>query len=217
MAGLVLVLDYDGTVTEHDMLDRIANHFGDPEVFRQMDEGLDRRTITLHDVLRREFEVVRAPLDEVVAWAIEQTTLRPGLHELVALARERGWRLVVLSSGFHEVIEPVLEANGLAGVELVANHVTADPAGWRASFRDEAVCAVCGEACKRATLAGVIGDAGATVAYVGDGYSDRCAAEAADLRFARAGLARWLDERGVAHSTYDDFFQVANTILTVCP
>ncbi|MEZ5102837.1 MAG: MtnX-like HAD-IB family phosphatase [Thermoleophilia bacterium] len=217
MAGLVLVLDYDGTVAEDDMLDRVANHFGDPELFRALDAELDGGTMTLHEVIRREFEAVRAPREEVVAWTVEHTRLRPGLRELLALAREREWRLVVLSSGFHELIEPVLEAHGLAEVELVANHVSPGPDGWRASFRDEEPCAVCGEPCKRATLAQVVGDADATVAYVGDGYSDRCAAEAADLRFARAALARWLEARGVAHSTYEDFFQVANTILTVSP
>jgi len=44
---------------------------------------------------------------------------------------------------------------------------------------------------------------------VGDGYSDRCAAEDADLVFARRGLASYLAERGVGFEPFDDFFQVA--------
>jgi 2-hydroxy-3-keto-5-methylthiopentenyl-1-phosphate phosphatase len=46
------------------------------------------------------------------------------------------------------------------------------------------------------------------VVYVGDGYSDRCAAQAADRVFARRALARYLDERGVAYEPFEDFHEV---------
>ena len=74
---------------------------------------------------------------------------------------------------------------------MLANRVEAGPAGWRVRWRDEAVCASCGEPCKRAALAG------GPYVYVGDGYSDRCAALAAERVFARDGLARYLSERAV--------------------
>jgi len=98
-------VDFDGTITEQDLLDEIARTFGDPEVYAELDAGLDERRLTLHEVLRREFEPVRAPLAEVVAWVLEHATIRPGFAELVGLARGWGWRLVVLSSGFRELIE----------------------------------------------------------------------------------------------------------------
>jgi 2-hydroxy-3-keto-5-methylthiopentenyl-1-phosphate phosphatase len=44
--------------------------------------------------------------------------------------------------------------------------------------------------------------------YVGDGYSDRCAAEASDLVFATRGLAHYLDERGISYERFDDFHDV---------
>ncbi len=40
---------------------------------------------------------------------------------------------------------------------------------------------------------------------MGDGYSDRCAALAADRVFARDGLARYLDALGVAYEPFTDF------------
>ena len=49
---------------------------------------------------------------------------------------------------------------------------------------------------------------GRPVAYVGDGYSDRCAALAAYRRFARRGLARYLDREGVDYIPFDDFYDV---------
>ena len=71
-------------------------------------------------------------------------------------------------------------------------------------WRDEAVCPVCGEACKRAS---VIPDG--PFVYVGDGYSDRCVALAADRVFARDGLADYLDEQGVSYERFENLCQVA--------
>jgi 2-hydroxy-3-keto-5-methylthiopentenyl-1-phosphate phosphatase len=205
-----LVVDFDGTITEQDVLDEIARTFGDDEVYREVDEALDRNGITLHEVLRREFEPVRAPLDEVVEWIHANASIRPGFGELVELARERGWRLVVVSSGFRQLIEPMLERAGIEGLELISNEVDPDPEGWRITFFDESRCEICGEACKRTTVRSVVD--GGEVVYVGDGYSDRCAAEDADRVFARRGLAAYLTERGVPFEPFDDFFQVAEKL-----
>lgn len=212
MSQRTLVVDFDGTITEQDVLDEIARTYGDDEVYREVDEALDRNGITLHEVLRREFEPVRAPLGEVVEWVHANASIRPGFRELVDLARERGWRLVVVSSGFRQLIEPMLERAGIEGLELVSNEVDPDPEGWRITFFDESKCEICGEPCKRTTVRSVV--EGGEVVYVGDGYSDRCAAEDADLVFARRGLAAYLTERGVPFEPFDDFFQIAERLDT---
>jgi 2-hydroxy-3-keto-5-methylthiopentenyl-1-phosphate phosphatase len=205
-----IVVDFDGTITERDLLDAVAVTFGDPSVYREVDEGLDENALTLHDVIRREFEPVTASLDDVVDWVLAHARVRPGFHELVELARERGWRLVVLSSGFRELIEPVFEREGVGNVELLANTVDPDSSGWRVRFRDETVCGHCGQPCKRATAAALAN--GSELVYVGDGYSDRCAADDADLVFARRGLAAYLDERHIPYTYFDDFEIVVATL-----
>lgn len=210
MSQRTLVVDFDGTITQEDVLDEIARTFGDDEVYREVDEALDRNGITLHEVLRREFEPVRAPLGEVLEWVHANASIRPGFRELVELARSRGWRVVVVSSGFRQLIEPMLERAGIQGLELVSNEVDPDPEGWRITFFDESRCEVCGEACKRTTVRSMVD--GGEVVYVGDGYSDRCAAEDADLVFARRGLAAYLAERGVPFEPFDDFFQIAKKL-----
>jgi HAD superfamily phosphoserine phosphatase-like hydrolase len=155
MPARTLVVDFDGTITDRDLLDDVAQTFGDERVYREVDEGLDRQSLTLHDVLRREFEPVRAPLEDVVEWVLEHARVRPGFHELVDHARAEGWNLVIVSSGFKQLIEPVLRREGLEGVPLVSNEVEPGPDGWRVRFRDEDECGTCGEPCKRATVEGL--------------------------------------------------------------
>ena len=184
MSGRTLVVDFDGTVTKTDLLDTIASRFGDPVVYREVDEGLDEGRLTLRDVITREFRPVRKPLAEVVEWELESVELRPGVHEL---------------------IEPILEREGL-DVDVHANRVDPRPDGWVVDWRYDESCGSCGESCKR-SIARRFADGGEIV-YIGDGYSDRCAAEAADGVFATRGLARYLEERGVPFEPFDDFHEV---------
>ena len=206
-----VAVDYDGTITEQDLLQKIAYEFGDPEIVGALDRGLGEGTVTLRDEIVGEYATVRAPLEEVLAWAFERTMIRPGFREFIEVAGAEGWRVVVVSSGFHELIEPVLEREGV-DVLLHANRVDATPQGWQVDWRYPDDCDHCGESCKRTLL-----PAGYVV-YVGDGYSDRCAALASDRVFATSGLARYLSERGTPFETFSDFralsAALANRIVT---
>jgi len=211
LSGRTIVVDFDGTVTKIDLLDTIASRFGDPLVYREVDDGLDEGRLSLREVITREFEPVRRPLEEVVRWELENVELRPGFHELVALAARRGWRLVIVSSGFHELIEPILEREGL-DVELHANRVDPRREGWVVDWRYDESCDSCGESCKRSIVRELAADG--EIVYVGDGYSDRCAAEASDRVFATRGLARYLSERGIPFEPFDDFRSVASSLAS---
>jgi len=194
-----LVLDFDGTVTERDTLDLVLERFGDAEVYLRAEAELDVGRMTLNEVISAEFATVTAPLEEVVAYVVEHARVRPGFAEL-AQARHP----LVVSSGFHELIEPVLEREGvLDAVELRANRIDARPDGWRVRYRVAETCDVCGEPCKRGDL-----PAG-EVAYAGDGHSDYCAALAADRVYATGSLAEFLDRRGVPYEALTDFRALA--------
>ena len=71
-------------------------------------------------------------------------------------------------------------------------------------WNDAAPCPECGDLCKRRAL-----PAGRPLVYVGDGYSDRCAALAADRVFARRALADYLVSRNVPFEPFETFDDVA--------
>jgi 2-hydroxy-3-keto-5-methylthiopentenyl-1-phosphate phosphatase len=198
---MTLILDWDGTVTIDDTLIVALREFGNWQVYLEASAALRRGEITLHEEIRRDAESITAPIDEVAGWLRENLELRPGFHELA-----EAYRPLIVSSNFRQLIEPILEREGVE-LEVRANEVTWSPAGWRATFRNGDVCGTCGEPCKRADL-----PADGEVVYVGDGYSDRCAAQAADRIFARDSLARYLDEQGVAYEPFDDLDDVARAL-----
>ena len=202
---LALVLDWDGTVTEIDTLHMVNDRFGDPELFGALEDELGRR-LTLDEAISREIATVTAPLAEVVTYLLEHVRVRPGFEELV----EEHDPLIV-SAGFHELIDPILEREGIAA-RVSANHLTPDPDGWQTAFPAGPLCEVCGERCKRAAVAGL-----GPFAVVGDGISDRCVSIAAERRFARAGLARWLDQQGIAYEPFDDLRDVLGALEAPSP
>jgi 2-hydroxy-3-keto-5-methylthiopentenyl-1-phosphate phosphatase len=194
------VVDWDGTVTERDTLVEVVVRFGDREVLERAEADLGRR-LTLHEVIQAEVATIAATLEEITAHVVESVSLRAGFREFA----ER-YRPTIVSAGFHELIAPVLEREGVE-VEVRANRLERTADGWVARFRDTSDCDACGEPCKRATVLN-----GGSVTFVGDGLSDRCAALAADRVFARDGLARWLDARGVAYEPWVDFDHLSRTI-----
>ena len=195
-----LVVDWDGTVTEVDGLHLVLLEFGDVGIYEEAERrlGFD---LTLHEVIALEFGTVRTPLDEVVAWVRANVRVRSGFAEL---ARKR--RPLILSGGFRELIDPVLEREGIE-LEVVANRLDPQLDGWRARFRPGEVCAVCGEQCKRSDV-GRLED----VVYVGDGFSDRCIALGAARVFARDGLAEYLVREGIPFEPFADFHDVDRSL-----
>lgn len=198
---MTLIVDWDGTVTVDDTLILALREFGDWEVYLDAAAALERGEITLHEEIRRDAETITAPIEEVTAWLVDNLELRPGLHQLA-----KAHPPIVVSSNFRQLIEPILDREGLE-LEVRANEVEWHPDGWRATFRSGDSCGTCGEPCKRADL-----PQNGTLVYVGDGYSDRCAAQAADRIFARDGLARYLDARGVTFEPFDDLRDVARSL-----
>jgi 2-hydroxy-3-keto-5-methylthiopentenyl-1-phosphate phosphatase len=198
---LRLVLDWDGTCTVVDTLWLLLGEFGDYEVFRRCGEQLMRGEIGYRELMELELSTVKdATLDEVNDWLAENASIRPGFHELV-----RRHDPLVLSSGFEELIRPLLAREGVE-VELVANRIDPRPDGWRVIWNRERPCEVCGDWCKRGGLPP------APFVYVGDGYSDRCPAVSAERIFARAGLAEYLEAEDARFEPFDDLDDVLRAL-----
>jgi 2,3-diketo-5-methylthio-1-phosphopentane phosphatase len=200
-----IVVDFDGTITQRDTLELVVDRFGDGEVRSAVEAELGR-TLTLEEVIARQYATLSEPLDEVSAWLVANSPLRPGFHDLVRLAEQRAWPLWIVSSGVRELIEPLLAREGLSHLALISNSLVGEPPPWVVALRPERPCEICGEACKRRTVTELA--AGWPVVYVGDGFSDGCAAQVAHRVFARRRLASYLDELGLEFEPFEDFTQI---------
>src|SRR5688500_1399465 len=161
-----IVIDFDGTTTQDDLLDQIARDCGDPAVYHEDEDALHAGTMPLREVITREYKPVTTPMPEAVAWVLERVRVRPGFADLVHSAQRAGWEVHVVSSGFEEFIQPVLERERV-DVPIHANRVDARPDGWVVEWRYPESCDHCYESCIRDLLPD------GYVIYICDGYSDR--------------------------------------------
>jgi 2-hydroxy-3-keto-5-methylthiopentenyl-1-phosphate phosphatase len=205
--NLLIACDFDGTITCRDTLHVIVEKFGVPGIWDELEPQLRSGELSVEQAMEQQFASVRATADEVLEVVLREAPVRPGFCELVEWAAARGHRLVVLSSGFRSVIEAVLAGAGIAGVPVRSHDAVFSRDGCRLVWSDRGgPCALCDRRCKRHDLA--LYRRSEPVVYAGDGVSDRCVARAADLVFARDGLADHLRESGVPFVPLEDFHSV---------
>ncbi len=123
--------------------------------------------------------------------------------------RSAGVELVIASDGLDYYIDRLLSRDGLGIVGFRANRLVCDGdrlAAIEFPYYDSMDCKRCGN-CKRSHLED-LRRAGHVVVYVGNGYSDRCPAEHADLVFAKGELLDHCRERRLAHVVFENFRDV---------
>src|SRR5687767_4544319 len=97
--SLVLVLDFDGTVTRKDIGDEMCERFADAQ-WREIDEKWVRGQLTLPEAQRQMCSLARAERAEAISYARQVGALRPGLDALIDGVRSRGGELWLASGGF---------------------------------------------------------------------------------------------------------------------
>jgi len=202
LAHVLIVLDYDGTVTTHEC-NEIALTAAVGDAWRPFEEMVHRGEIGHAECFDRQVQLVDVPREAFFSGLVDAAEPAPGLREFLAVAAAGGARVVVLSAGFREAIEAVWLRDGLPPVEIVASElVGADGDGggppYRIGFSPQlGDCERCGpESCKAIVLR-ARRRPGDVVWVFGDGDSDFCPAREADLVFARGRLAELADEAGL--------------------
>ncbi len=204
-ADLVLC-DFDGTISVIDTGLLVAHSF-DFDRFDEIEQCWRRGEIPSWQCLRDQWSLVdpsRSDFWELLA----NLEVDPGFVDLVRLARSRDAHFVILSDGLDLYIGPTLDRLGLADIEFRANHGALRDGHIVMEFPQmDNRCADCGN-CKTRWLFELRPGHARTV-YIGDGFSDACAARYADLVFAKDDLARLCRERGQQFVPFHGLSEVA--------
>ncbi len=125
---------------------------------------------------------------------IAKRKLDPYFKDFVDFARRREMEIVIVSDGLDYYIEKMLIRTGLAHLDFYANSLklNEDKLHVRFPFYDMLDCQSCGN-CKTYHMEKYKAD-GYFVVYVGNGFSDRCPSEYADLVFAKGRAAPLLSQ-----------------------
>ena len=144
-------------------------------------------------------------------------TIDAHFSAFVAAVRSRGWPLVVVSDGLDFAISEVLRRYGLSRLKVVANRLLPDgPRRWRLEFpHARADCINASGNCKCAWARPPLAAAGQPVLMIGDGASDFCVANRADVTFARKRLLEHCLDQALAYQPVADFRQALALLPTL--
>jgi len=206
MSFAQVLLDFDGTITRVDTVDRLLERFALPE-WSQIEEEWRSGKIGARGCLERQTSLLRATpaaLDEL----IDSMPIDAGLPALVRKCRDLSVDLLIVSDGYDRVIRRVLARAGLA-IPFVSN-VLRPYAADRWTFSSPAAradCRVSAGHCKCARVS-----AAANAVLIGDGRSDFCVAHAVEFVIAKGALAQYCTERRLTSVTVSDLFEATDAL-----
>jgi 2-hydroxy-3-keto-5-methylthiopentenyl-1-phosphate phosphatase len=149
---------------------------------------------------------------------VDQFVVDPYFGSFVQFAEERGAAVTVVSDGLDAYVERVLSKAGLNRVPFFANHaefgaVNGAPKLSVSFPHTDAECTSCGN-CKRNHMLALSADEDIVV-YVGDGFSDRCPVNYADIVFAKRHLIKHCQQQNITYHEFQHFGDVQKKLEEV--
>lgn len=109
----LIVMDIDSTLINEEVIDLLGEEAGVGEQVAAITERAMRGEIDFKQALEERVGLLAGLGQEVFDRTFERVTFTPGALELVQAAHARGWKVGVVSGGFHEVADRIVEAAGI--------------------------------------------------------------------------------------------------------
>jgi 2,3-diketo-5-methylthio-1-phosphopentane phosphatase len=206
-------VDFDGTITFEDVGEAIFNKFGESEKVGKTVEDLLNDKISSRqcwdDLCDSVDAVNKAELDEF----IDKLDVDPSFTTFVKFCDENRIDMIVLSDGFDYYIDRLFNKAGLTGLKYYSNKLFVHEKGiLKAEYPYFDVNSPTSANCKKNHIINHSDDNDYTV-YIGDGNSDKEAAQYCDFIFAKDGLARFCSMQRISFYPFKNFTDVQSKIV----
>jgi len=206
LRDIAVFLDFDGTVTTEDTTRHLLRRLSQPG-WEDITAEYRAGNIGSRTSLQRLWELLPHDLQLLSAVAAE-VPLDPGFWQILEFLERGGAEIAILSDGF-----------GFFAVQTAAGRVpviTNQICGHRLLFPHSNAACPCGRCgvCKPGFVTAA-SRRGLTTVVIGDGTSDRPAAQAADVVFAKGALADWCATREIEHVRFRELTDVQTRLPAV--
>lgn len=208
----IVFCDFDGTITEKDMIITIMEEFGRPGWNAVVDDIVSGR-ISIQDGVGQIFaQIPSREKEKMVEYALQVAKIRPGFAEFLQFCQKENIDFLVTSGGIDFFLKPILSPY-LSEESIFCNN--ADFSGrtirilWPHGC-DESCDGGCG-LCKPAIMRQYPAELYHRI-VIGDSVSDWKSAQLADHVFARSLLLERSKEFGLPHTSFSTFFDVTETM-----
>ncbi len=197
--------DFDGTISAKDVGASLFNHFSSKRNRGTVQLWVEQK-ISSRECLWRECSFIEATRQELLS-SVDGIDMRRGFPEFVGFIKARAIPLHVLSDGLDFYIRAFLAERGFADLDIHANRAHFVNGSLYPSFPYFVNgCGFCG--CCKGERIRSLSHHGELTIFIGDGFSDRCALDAANVIFACGDLEALCRERSIDHLHFADFLDV---------
>lgn len=206
----IIFSDFDGTITNRDVIITIMEKFAPTEWISIKDKILYERTIPLKDGIEMLFNLIDSSKKKEIEDYIKNTvTIRDGFSDFISFCKKNNIEFKVLSGGLDFHIIPILK-DFLDEIKIYCS---------KANFSSEKIkidhpylpknCSLCGNCgcCKIEIMERYPKEKYFKV-VIGDSLTDLSPSKVADLVFARSDLKKYLDEEKIKYVSFENFFDI---------
>jgi 2-hydroxy-3-keto-5-methylthiopentenyl-1-phosphate phosphatase len=207
----LILCDFDGTINIRDMGYILVNQFTSGN-WEPIDRDFREGKIGSREAYSRIAKILEGNESTILRFVQEHSNIDPSFPIFYQYCREKDIDIKIVSDGLDFYIEKILENQHLSEIPFYANctHFR-DGGGIDISFpHSEEQCGLCGT-CKK-KLIQIHRKEYDSIFFVGNGFSDRCAAQEADLAFAKDSLYTYCIEQDIPCHFFKDFQEVLNDL-----
>lgn len=216
---LKIFCDFDGTVTKNDVwVSSLGKFIHDRKSFDSICKDFESNVITARECILRELELVKDFNFEAFNGFIDNEELDDYFRNFIDFCNNRGFEITLLSEGLDYYIEYFLRKENLE-LKYFCNTMSAkengtDKLGRKVynlscefPYSDEH-CTWCGMSKRNILINGTNDLADEVSVFIGDGVSDFCVSNYADIVFAKNSLASYCWKNNITYFDFKNFSDV---------
>lgn len=209
---LKVFVDFDGTITLEDVGEAIFKKFGETEKVNRIIEDLLSDKISSRQCWDELCDSVNVINKYELNEFIDMLDVDPTFISFVKYCNENEIEIVVLSDGFDYYIDKLFNKAGLVGLKYYSNKLFVDENGiLKAEYPYFDIDSPTSANCKRNHIINHSSEDDYTI-YIGDGNSDKDAAQYCDFIFAKNDLLKFCSMGRISFYPFTNFNDVQNKI-----
>ena len=212
----VFFSDFDGTITERDVIESIMSQFAPPE-WKEIHSSLMKGDLDIDVGIRMMFNLIPAEKEsKIIKWVKNNIKVREGFGEFLDFLKEKGIPFVILSGGVDFYIYPIIEKY-LGKIKKIHSNrlfINEGKLDVRFTYRCGRNCRRNCGICKPYVIQTYYSNYKIKM-YAGDGITDLDACQYNDIIFSTGGLTRYLEKlnlRGKRVYRFNTFSDVMKAI-----
>ena len=211
--SLKVFVDFDGTITLEDVGEAIFRKFGSAEKTDRIVDDLLSDKISSRQCWDELCDSIDKINKQELNDFIDSLEIDPTFIPFVRFCNDKEIELVVLSDGFDYYIDRIFSKAGLTDLKYYSNKLYVDINGkLSAEYPHYDADSPTSANCKKNHIITHSSDDDYTI-YIGDGNSDKEAAQYCDFIFAKKGLLKFCSTERISFYPFKNFNDVQNKLI----